>query len=108
MRSRGSESLIVVPLLPIFFVGAFPILLLSLLGFGGLVIFGILMICVGFTDTLEANSAFSEQIIVHGYTRQSEGALQRKNLRTEMRFAFLMIVAGAGMAGAGLYGICFG
>jgi hypothetical protein len=107
MRSREPESLLLVPLLPIFLVGAFPMLLLSLLGFGGLVIFGILLICVGFTDTLEANSAFSEQVIVHGYTRQSERAAQRTNLRTEMRFAFLMMVAGAGMAGAGLCGFYF-
>src|SRR5437868_5533803 len=107
MRARQSESLILLPLLPIFFVGAFPMLLLSLLGFGGLVIFGILMICVGFTDTLEANSAFSGEIIVHGYTRPSERAVQRTNLRSEMHFAFLMIVAGAGMAGAGLCGLFY-
>jgi len=107
MRSREPESLLLVPLLPTFLVGAFPMLLLSLLGFAGLVIFGILMICVGFTDMLEANSAFSEQVIVHGYTRQSERTVQRTNLRTEMRFAFLMIVAGVGMAGAGLCGFFY-
>ena len=62
------------------------------------------MICVGVTDALEANSSFSEQVIVHGYTRQSERAVQRTNLRSEIHFAFLMIVAGIGMAGAGLCG----
>jgi hypothetical protein len=108
MHSRGSESLIVLPLLPIFFVGAFPMLLLSLMGFAGLVIFGILMICVGFTDTLDANSAFSEQVIVHGYTRPSERAIQRTNRRSEIRFAFLSIVAGAGMTVAGLGGLFYG
>ena len=108
MRSGESESFILLPLLPIFFVGAFPMLLLSLLGFGGLVIFGILMICVGVTDALEANSSFGEQVIVHGYTRQSERAVQRTNLRSEIHFAFLMIVAGMGMAGAGLCGLYFG
>jgi hypothetical protein len=107
MRSRGSESLLLVPLLPIFFVGAFPMLLLSLLGFGGLVIFGILMICVGFTDALEANSAFNEQVIVHGYTRPSERAMQRTDLRAEIHFAILMIVVGAGMAVAGLGGFFY-
>jgi len=107
MRSRGSESLIVLPLLPIFFVGAFPMLLLSLMGFAGLVIFGILMICVGFTDTLDANSAFSGQVIVHGYTRPSERAIQRTNRRSEIRFAFLLIVAGAGMTVAGLGGFFY-
>ena len=78
------------------------------LGFGGLVIFGILMICVGFTDALEANSSFSEQVIVHGYTRQSERAVQRTNLRSEIHFAFSAIVAGMGTAGAGLCGLYFG
>jgi hypothetical protein len=107
MRSRGSESLIVLPLLPIFFVGAFPMLLLTLLGFVGLVIFGILMISVGFTDALDANSAFSEQIIVHGYTRPTERGRQRTSLRSEIRFAFLMIVVGAGMAVAGLCGVFY-
>ncbi|MFL6791823.1 MAG: hypothetical protein ACJ8EE_11715 [Bradyrhizobium sp.] len=95
------------PLLPIFFVGAFPMLLLSLMGFAGLVIFGILMICVGFTDTLDANSAFSGQVIVHGYTRPSERAIQRTNRRSEIRFAFLLIVAGAGMTVAGLGGFFY-
>lgn len=109
MRTRESESFILVPLLPIFFVGALPMLVLSLLGFAGLVIFGILMICVGFTDALEANSAFSEQVIVHGYTRQSERARQRTGLRSEIHFALLMIVAGTGMALAGLCGFfCLG
>jgi hypothetical protein len=107
MRSRESDSIMMVPLLPIFLVGAFPMLLLSLLGFAGLVIFGILMICVGFTDALEANSAFSEQVIVHGYTRQSERAVQRRTLRSEIRFALLMIVAGVGMAGSGLGGFFY-
>ena len=32
MRTRGSESFIVLPLLPIFLIGLFPMLLLSLLG----------------------------------------------------------------------------
>jgi hypothetical protein len=83
-------------------------LLLTLMGFAGLVIFGILMICVGFTDTLDANSAFSEQVIVHGYTRPSERAIQRTNRRSEIRFAFLSIVAGAGMTVAGLGGLFYG
>ena len=65
MRSRNSESFIVLPLLPIFLLGAFPMLLLSLMGPAGLVILGILIASVGLTDVLESNSAYSEQIIVH-------------------------------------------
>ena len=69
MRTRGSESFIVLPLLPIFLIGLFPMLLLSLLGPAGLVILGILVASAGLTDILDANSTFSEQIIVHGYAR---------------------------------------
>ncbi len=53
MRSRNSESLIVLPLLPIFLIGVFPMLLLSLMGPAGLVILGILIASVGLTDVLE-------------------------------------------------------
>ena len=70
MRSRTSESLIVLPLLPIFLIGLPPMLLLSLLGFAGLVILGILVVCVGLSDSLDANHAFNEQVIVHGYARR--------------------------------------
>ena len=110
MRSRNSESFIVLPLLPIFLLGAFPMLLLSLMGPAGLVILGILIASVGPDRVLEANSAYSEQIIVHGYTRGTERAIgQRTDLRSEIRFAVIMIVAGAGLAAAGLYGVfCYG
>ena len=69
MRTRGSESFIVLPLLPIFLIGLFPMLLLSLLGPAGLIILGILVASAGLTDTLDANGTFSEQIIVHGYAK---------------------------------------
>ena len=95
------------PLLPIFFLGAFPMLLLSLLGSGGLVILGILIVCAGFTDALEANSTFTEQIIVHGYAGGSERAGQRTALRSEIRFASLMVAAGAGLAVTGLCGVFY-
>ena len=77
----------------------------SLLGFPGIVILVVLLICVGLTERLEANSDFNQQIIVHGYTRGTERAIQRTNLRSETRFAVTMIVAGAGLAAAGLYGV---
>jgi hypothetical protein len=107
MRSRGSESLIVLPLLPIFLLGLFPMLLLSLLGSAGLVILGILIACAGLTDALDANSTFSEQIIVHGYAGGSVRAGQRTALRSEIRFASLMIVAGAALAVTGLCGFFY-
>jgi hypothetical protein len=107
MRARTSESFIVLPLLPIFLLGVFPMLLLSLMGPAGLIIVGILIVCAGFTDILEANTSFSEQLIVHGYARATERAGQRLALRSEMRFAALMIAAGAGLVVAGIAGLAF-
>ena len=107
MRSRTSESFIVLPLLPIFLLGAFPMLLLSLMGPAGLIILGILIVCAGLTDMLDANSTFSEQLIVHGYARGTERAGQRMALRSEIRFAALMIAAGAGLVVAGIAGLAF-
>ena len=65
MRTRGSETFIMLPLLPIFLIGVLPMLLLSLLGPAGLIILGILVASAGLTDILDANGTFSEQIIVH-------------------------------------------
>jgi hypothetical protein len=105
MRTRGSESFIVLPLLPIFLIGVFPMLLLSLLGSAGLIILGILVACAGLTDILDANTSFSEQIIVHGYARGSERAGQRTALHAERRFAALMIAGGSALAVAGVGGL---
>src|SRR5215213_11633143 len=105
MRTRGSESFIVLPLLPIFLIGLFPMLMLSLLGPAGLIILGILVASAGLTDILDASGTFSEQIIVHGYARGTERAGQRTALRSEMRFASVMIAAGAGLAVAGIGGL---
>ena len=108
MRSREPDTLLLLPLLPIFLVGVPPMLLLSFLGFAGLVILGILLICVGLADGLEANSNFNQQVIVHGYARRSERAIQASNLHSAIHFATLMHVAGAGLAIAGLIGFfCF-
>lgn len=105
MRSRNSDSLIVLPLLPVFLIGVFPMLLLSLLGPAGLIILGILVACAGLTDILEASTTFSEQVIVHGYARGSERAGQRTALHAEQRFAALMIAGGAALAMAGAGGL---
>ena len=94
MRSRTSESLIVLPLLPIFLVGLPPMLLLSFLGFAGLVILGMLLICVGLSDGFDANNAFNEEVIVHGYARRSERAVQASNLHSAIRFGTLMTATG--------------
>jgi hypothetical protein len=83
MRTRGSESFIVLPLLPIFLIGLFPILLLSLMGPAGLIILGILVASAGLTDILDASGTFSEQIIVHTAMREDRNA--RGNERRSVR-----------------------
>ena len=105
MRTRSSEAFIVLPLLPIFLIGVFPMLLLSLLGPAGLVILGILVVSAGLTDILDASGTFSEQVIVHGFARGTERNGQRTALHAEMRFAAIMIAAGAGLAVTGIGGL---
>ena len=105
MRTPSSEAFIVLPLLPIFLIGVFPILLLSLLGPAGLVILGILVVSAGLTDVLDASGTFSEQVIVHGFARGTERNGQRTALRSELRFAAVMIAGGAGLAMTGIVGL---
>ncbi|MBR1153500.1 hypothetical protein JQ634_21080 [Bradyrhizobium sp. AUGA SZCCT0240] len=106
MRSQ-SDSLLVLPLLPIFLIGVPPILLFTLLGFAGFVILGVLLICVGLTERLEANSDFNQQIIVHGYARRSERMIQASNLHSAIRFATIIDLAGAGLIIVGLVGFFY-
>ena len=106
MRSQ-SDSWLVLPLLPIFLVGVPPMLLFSLLGFPGIVILGVLLICVGLTERLEANSDFNQQIIVHGYARRSERMIQASNLHSAIRFATIIDLAGAGLIVVGLVGFFY-
>ena len=79
MRPRESETLLLLPLLPIFVIGVPPMLLLSFLGFAGLVILGVLLICVGLSDGLDAKSDFNQEVIVRGYARGSPISRNRKN-----------------------------
>ena len=105
---KQAETVLLVPLLPVFLIGMFPILLVGLLGFAGLAIFGVLLVCVGLTYGLEAHSQFNEDVIVRGYGRSTERAVQTSNLQTATRFAVLLEVAGAALIGAAATGFCFG
>ena len=67
---RQSETLLLVPLLPIFLLGMFPMFLIALLGFFGLALFGVLVICVGLASSNEAHDNFNHDVIVHGYSDQ--------------------------------------
>jgi hypothetical protein len=104
---RQSETLLLLPLLPIFILGVVPMLLLAFLGFAGLVILGVLTICVGLADGLDANRNFNQEVIVHGYARRTERAVQASNLHTAVRFATVMSLVGAGLIVAGLLGVLY-
>ena len=104
---RQSETSLLIALLPIFVVGMFPILMIGLLGFAGLVLLGALLMCAGLSDVLRANSDFNQEIIVHGYSARSERAVHASSLHAAARFAMLMIAAGAALALAGLIGLVY-
>jgi hypothetical protein len=107
MRSRESETLLLLPLLPIFFVGIFPMLLFGLLGFLGISLFGILLICVGLADGLNANSTFNQQIIVHGFANRANRSMYATDLHSAIRFALVVDVIGAGLVAVGLCGFFY-
>jgi hypothetical protein len=97
MRTRESDSLLLVPLLPIFLFGMFPMLMMALLGFAGLGLLGILLISAGLTDALDANNDFNQHIVVEGYARGTERAVHASDLRSAIRTA-----TGIGIAGGAL------
>jgi hypothetical protein len=101
---RQSETLLLPLLLPIFLIGMLPMLVFALVGLAGVGILGILVVCVGLSDGLHANSDFNRQIIVHGYARGSERANHASNLRSAGRFATVMKAMGAGLIVVGLFG----
>ena len=104
---RQSEALLLLPLLPVFLVGLFPMLVLALLGFAGLCLLGILLICAGVSDALDANSNFNQQTIVQGYARRSEQAIHASNLHSAVRSATAMRGAGVVLIVASICGLLY-
>jgi hypothetical protein len=102
---RRSEIMLLLPLLPIFLAGMFPMLLVGMLGFAGLIIFGILLIRVALAGTMEAHGDFNHEIIVHGYASGPERAAQAADLRAATRMSVLLHAAGAAMIVAGIAGL---
>ena len=96
MRKR-SEAILLLPLLPIFLVGMFPMLLIGMLGSAGLVIFGILLIRVALAGTLEAHGDFNQEVIAHGYASGPERAAQASEMQAATRMAVLLHLWGAAM-----------
>jgi hypothetical protein len=107
MRKR-SEAMLLLPLLPIFLVGMFPMLLIGMLGFAGLIIFGILLIRVGLASTMEAHGDFNQEVIVHGYASGPERAAQASDLQAATRMSVLLHVSGFAMIAAGIAGLVLG
>jgi len=85
----------------------FPMLVFALLGFAGLGLLGILLICAGLSDALDANSNFNQQIIVEGYARRSEQAIHASNLHSAIRSATAMRIAGVALIVASLCGLLY-
>ena len=106
MRKR-SETLLLLPLLPVFLIGMFPMLLVGMLGSAGLVIFGILLIRVGLASTLEAHGDFNQEVIVHGYASGPVRAAQVSDLQAATRMAVLLHISGAAMIAAGIADLYF-
>ena len=97
MRYRQSDSILLFPLLPIFLVGMFPVLMMALLGFAGLGVLGILLISAALTDALDANNDFNQHIVVEGYARSTQRAIYASDLHTAMRSATAIIIAGVAL-----------
>ena len=91
---RQSDTLLMLPLLPIFLIGMFPMLMMALLGVAGLGMFGILLVSAGLTDALDANNDFNQHIVVEGYARGTERAIYASNLHSAIRSATAIIIAG--------------
>ena len=104
---RQPEALLLLSLLPIFLVGLLPMLIFALLGFAGLGLLGILLICAGLSDALDANRNFNQQIIVEGYARRSEHAIHASSLHSAIRSATAMRVAGVALIVASLCGLLY-
>jgi len=97
--------MLLLPLLPIFLVGMFPMLVIGMLGFAGPVVFGILLIRVALAGTMEAHGDFNQELIVHGYASGPERAAQASNLQSATRTAVLLHVTGFAMIAAGIAGL---
>jgi hypothetical protein len=103
--SRQSDTMLLFPLLPIFLVGMFPVLMMALLGAAGLGLVGILLISAGLTDALDANNDFNQHIVVEGYARNTQRAIYASDLRSSIRSAKGVVVAGIVLIVASIGGL---
>ena len=99
--------MLLLPLLPIFVIGMFPMLVIGMLGFAGLVIFGILLMRVALAGTMEAHGDFNQEVVVHGYASGPERSAQTSDLQSATRMAVLLHLSGFAMIATGVAGLYF-
>ncbi|HKS19041.1 MAG TPA: hypothetical protein VJS63_07515 [Bradyrhizobium sp.] len=104
---RQSDALLVLPLLPIFLIGFFPMLMFALLGFGGVCLLGILLICAGLSDALDAHRQFNQHVIVEGFARRTEAAIHSSNLHSAIRSASAMRIGGLVLIAVSICGFLY-
>lgn len=108
MRSLQSESLLVVPLFPVFLAGAFPFLLMGFLGFAGIGILGILMMSAALTVALDADTEFNDQTSAARFNGRGVGIAQSSTRDAMVRFATFVGLAGAVLVAVAAAGLTFG
>jgi hypothetical protein len=107
MRSRSSDALLLFPLLPIFLIGMFPVLIMALLGVAGVGLIGILLVSASLTDALDAKNDFNQHVVVEGYARGTQRAIYASDLRSSIRSATAVAIAGGVMIVVSIIGLIF-
>ncbi len=95
LASPRSERLLIVPLFPVLLAGAFPVFLMSFLGFAGLGVLGALMMSAALTVGLDADAEFRAQRAQAGRSGRLDGSLQATQRDAMVRFAKIAGAAGA-------------
>jgi hypothetical protein len=104
MRLKHPDAFLLPLLLPVFLIGMFPLLILGVVGFLGIGIIGLLMLFIAVGDELDATGLYARRIVTQANVRASDRAGYRMDLRTALRPAFLMKLAGAGLMVVGYGG----
>jgi hypothetical protein len=104
MRPSQPDIWLVPLLLPIFLIGLLPLLILGVVGFLGLGVLGLLVLFIAVGDELNATSVYSRHVVTREFLPAAERAAYRLDVRSALRPAFLMKVAGGAMVVVGYGG----
>ena len=105
MRSLQSESLLVLPLFPVFLIGAFPFLLMGFLGFAGIGVLGVLMMSAALTVALDADTEFNAQNSAARFAGRPDSLVQSSTRDAMVRFAKFVGFAGAALVAVAAAGL---